>query len=86
VTNFLLCATSACVIEGLEKMRFYIVFASVVTLTILSGFCALLIAMKIDVSQNLGAKSVMDTSTFLFSAGMGTIIGLLGGSKMAGGQ
>ncbi len=62
-------------------MRFYVVFGVVVFLTVLSGASAISIALQVDVSANPGAKSLMDTSSFLFAAGMGTILGLLSGAK-----
>lgn len=63
-------------------MRFYIVFGTTVLLTVACGAAALTIILSSDGSLNEGEKDLLSTASFLFSAGMGVVVGLLAGSKL----
>lgn len=64
------------------RMRFYIVFGATILLTICCGLAALTIIILKDGQLSDGEKNVLSTTTFLFSAGMGVVIGLLAGSRL----
>lgn len=65
-----------------QSMRFYIVFAATLFLTVCCGAVATFVTINAGGTMSAGAESLLSTASFLFSAGMGAVIGLLAGAQL----
>lgn len=65
-------------------MKFYVILAAAVTLTLASGVAAAYMALNIPLGASEEVKSVLSNAALMFTFGMGNIIGLLAGHQWVG--